>query len=153
MVFFLKITILHIAKSFSLSITITLHLVILVSTEDSIIFVLLQQPRYLMFYPFIHHYECYIALSSSSLLFFLAPLQLVLTKSKELNLHILTFANQCVLGKACVVLTMMYSVIKVPGVYLITAYRHSITSWSQDNLRRLFLLRHDSIAYQFSSVQ
>lgn len=68
--------------------------------------------------------ECYIA-PSSSLLFFLAPLQLVLTNSKELNLHILTFANQCVLGKACVVLTMMYSVIKVPGVYLITAYRHS----------------------------
>lgn len=56
----------------------------------------------------------------------LAPLQSVLlTNSKELNLHIFTFTNQCVLGNAHVVLTMMYSVIKVPGVYLITGYRLS----------------------------
>lgn len=56
-----------------------------------------------------------------SFFFFLAPLQLVLTNSKELNLHTLTFTNQCVLGKACAVLTMMYSLVKVPGVYLMNA--------------------------------
>lgn len=62
---------------------------------------------------------------SLSHLFSLASLQLVLTNSKEPHLHILTFANQRVLGNACVVLTMMYSVIKVPGVYLITGSRLS----------------------------
>lgn len=45
----------------------------------------------------------------------------MLTNSKELNLHILTFTNQRVLGKACAVLTMMYSLVKVPGVYLMNA--------------------------------
>lgn len=77
-----------------------------------------------------------------------SPAQLVLTNSKESHLHILTFANQRVLAHACVVLTMMCSVIKVPGVLLITGHRHSgLCRRSQDNRQRLFGLRHDSIAY------
>lgn len=114
----------------------------------------LPAPRYLliMICPFVHHYGCYIVSGSLSLslcsALLCSPAQLVLTNSKERHLHILTFANQCVLAHTCVVLTMMYSVIKVPGVLLITVHRHSgLCRRSQDNRLRLFQLRHDSIAY------
>lgn len=63
----------------------------------------------LHYYYYCYYYCCFIAhtafpLSSEVLLC------LLLTNSRHLNLHVLTFINQSVLAKTCFVLTMMYSV-------------------------------------------